>query len=162
MAEEHALRLARGAGGVDEPRDVIAVRVLEPSEYAGGRGRGMNGTHRSRGIWIARGATGTGRAALPAPPGSLVGVAPWLAAAMGLASPDASNADESAVTDARSSVRDGSLANWSEEKAAAFVPDGWASDFVAKAELAERALAGREGVAVEEHDLPEDLGGPDP
>ena len=57
-----------------------SIRTLAPEEFAGGRGRGMNGTHRSEGIWIA-----TGRGASEAPPPRLDQVAPWLAEAMGLA-----------------------------------------------------------------------------
>jgi hypothetical protein len=34
-----------------------ALRTLEDDEFAGGRGRGMNGTHRRTGIWIATHAT---------------------------------------------------------------------------------------------------------
>ena len=74
-----------------------SVRVLAPEDYGGGRGRGMNGTHRSRGIWIAN--PGRARATvapspashgatapdLAAPPARLSAVAPWLAQAMGLA-----------------------------------------------------------------------------
>jgi predicted AlkP superfamily phosphohydrolase/phosphomutase len=64
---------------------VPSVRVLRPEEWAGGRGRGMNGTHRADGIWIAAGPE------LPAhaPPERLSAVAPWLARAMGLAWPAA-------------------------------------------------------------------------
>ncbi len=69
-------------GGV-QGAGIPSVRQLGPSELAGGRGRGMNGTHRNAGIWIAVGPT------LPPPPGGLVGVAPWLAATMGLAWPTA-------------------------------------------------------------------------
>jgi len=36
--------------------DRAAVRTLADDELAGGRGRGMNGTHRAEGIWIAQGA----------------------------------------------------------------------------------------------------------
>lgn len=61
---------------------IPSVRVLEAADHAGGRGRGMNGTHRSQGIWIA--SAGADRA-LPPPPARLSRVAPWLAAAMGLA-----------------------------------------------------------------------------
>jgi predicted AlkP superfamily phosphohydrolase/phosphomutase len=65
---------AQGAG-------IPAVRVLGKDETAGGRGRGMNGTHRSDGIWIA---TGPGADRFDAP-SRLERVAPWLARAMGLA-----------------------------------------------------------------------------
>ena len=65
---------AQGAG-------IPSVRVLDPVDHAGGRGRGMNGTHRNAGIWVA---DATDRDA-PAAPSRLTGVAPWLAEAMGLA-----------------------------------------------------------------------------
>ena len=85
---------------------IPTVRCLPPAAWGGGRGRGMNGTHRSDGIWIAtaagagtRGGAGSGPGAEPdappcaathvdlldPPPVSLVDVAPWLARAMGLA-----------------------------------------------------------------------------
>lgn len=63
---------------------MASVRTLDPAEYAGGRGRGMNGTHRRNGIWIARPAA-RGAALPDAPPARLSQVAPWLAEAMGLA-----------------------------------------------------------------------------
>ncbi len=58
---------------------IPAVRCLPPEAWGGGRGRGMNGTHRRDGIWVA-----TAVAPDP-PPASLIDVAPWLARAMGLA-----------------------------------------------------------------------------
>ncbi|MCA9505753.1 MAG: alkaline phosphatase family protein [Spirochaetaceae bacterium] len=71
-----------GANGEGIP----SVRVLAAQDHEGGRGRGMNGTHRSRGIWIASAGAGADMGApLEAPPASLVEVAPWLARAMGLA-----------------------------------------------------------------------------
>ena len=57
------------------------MRRLDAAEGAGGRGRGMNGTHRSLGIWIA---VGPGSELLRVP-ARLQDVAPWLARAMGLA-----------------------------------------------------------------------------
>lgn len=66
---------AQGAG-------IPSVRTLPASAHAGGRGRGMNGTHRSEGIWIA---TAGNARAIPAAPARLSRVAPWLAQAMGLA-----------------------------------------------------------------------------
>ncbi len=36
-----------------------ALRTLRPDEWAGGRGRGMNGTHRPDGIWIESGIDGS-------------------------------------------------------------------------------------------------------
>ena len=68
--------------GGSQGAGIPSVRILEATEYAGGRGRGMNGTHRSEGIWIASAAD---ERALPPPPSRLSRVAPWLAAAMGLA-----------------------------------------------------------------------------
>jgi len=68
---------------------IPSVRTLAPDGHAGGRGRGMNGTHRGEGIFID-----CGPAQDPAserdPNGStlpprLAAVAPWLAQAMGLA-----------------------------------------------------------------------------
>jgi len=46
-----------------------AVRTLAPEEQGGGRGRGMNGTHRAEGIWIAAPAVVPGRDARAAIPG---------------------------------------------------------------------------------------------
>ena len=68
-------------------QDGTSLRELENDELAGGRGRGMNGTHRPNGIFIAN---GFGK--LPdsdASGFSLVDVAPTVLAAMGLpAGPD--------------------------------------------------------------------------
>ena len=61
---------------------IPSVRVLDRHDHGGGRGRGMNGTHRSDGIWIADALL----CVTPdAPPARLSAVAPWLAQAMGLA-----------------------------------------------------------------------------
>lgn len=63
-----------------------SLRTLEPHELAGGRGRGMNGTHRDTGIWIA---VGEG---LERGPASIAEVAGVLLSALGLesgAGPDA-------------------------------------------------------------------------
>ena len=60
---------------------IPSVRVLGREEHAGGRGRGMNGTHRGEGIFID---CGPGADRRP-PPARLAAVAPWLAPAMGLA-----------------------------------------------------------------------------
>ena len=66
-----------------------SVRRLADDELAGGRGRGMNGTHRPDGIWIALGegavaphAAGADAGATPLP--HLRDVAPTLLAAMGI------------------------------------------------------------------------------
>jgi predicted AlkP superfamily phosphohydrolase/phosphomutase len=64
---------------------VASVRRLEDDELAGGRGRGMNGTHRPDGIFIASEAEGLTGAA---PPRSLADVAPWLLERMGIAGSD--------------------------------------------------------------------------
>lgn len=61
---------------------IPSVRVLAADDHGGGRGRGMNGTHRGNGIWIADAQPGV---TPEAPPARLSAVAPWLAAAMGLA-----------------------------------------------------------------------------
>jgi predicted AlkP superfamily phosphohydrolase/phosphomutase len=58
-----------------------SVRTLEAGDLAGGRGRGMNGTHRRDGVLIASG-PGAPRALGAAP--SIEDVAPTLADAMGL------------------------------------------------------------------------------
>ncbi len=58
------------------------VRTLEDHELAGGRGRGMNGTHRPDGIWIA---TGAQAQRLGEPPGRLEQVAPRLLGALDVA-----------------------------------------------------------------------------
>jgi predicted AlkP superfamily phosphohydrolase/phosphomutase len=55
-----------------------AVRTLPPEEWGGGRGRGMNGTHRRDGIWIDAG-PGAGET-----PADLAAVAPWLLHHMGI------------------------------------------------------------------------------
>ncbi len=69
------------AEGGPDGEGIPSVRVLGASEYEGGRGRGMNGTHRGDGIFIA---CDPGLAALD-PPQRLAAVAPWLARVMGLA-----------------------------------------------------------------------------
>jgi len=103
------------AEGGAQGEGIPAVRTLPPRDWGGGRGRGMNGTHRNEGIWIATGLReGSGpapaseepiprigtqehgsdaragveagaRSALAEPPDRLSEVAPWLASAMGLA-----------------------------------------------------------------------------
>ncbi len=61
-----------------------AVRWLEAAELAGGRGRGLNGTHRPEGLWLA---SGPGAEDLPAR-AAIEEVVPTLLRALGLA-PDA-------------------------------------------------------------------------
>lgn len=58
--------------------DGAAVRTLADDELAGGRGHGLNGTHRPDGVWLA-----VGGATVPAP-ASIAGVAPALAPLLGL------------------------------------------------------------------------------
>lgn len=83
LDDGHGLSLVPTPWAEDGPAGGPSVRVLSPQEYGGGRGRGMNGTHRADGIWIARSAP-DGR--FPGgPPPRLSRVAPWLAQAMGLA-----------------------------------------------------------------------------
>jgi hypothetical protein len=54
---ELALEDGYGLSLVPTPRgaDAPALRRLDDHELAGGRGRGMNGTHRAEGIWIEHG-----------------------------------------------------------------------------------------------------------
>jgi predicted AlkP superfamily phosphohydrolase/phosphomutase len=83
---ELALDAGYGLSLVQTPwsdSNVAPLRDLEASEFAGGRGRGMNGTHRPFGIWIA---TGPGAREIDdAPEASLEDVAPSLMRAMGVA-----------------------------------------------------------------------------
>ncbi len=83
LDEGHGLSLVPTpwAEGGMQGEGIPALRILDADAYGGGRGRGMNGTHRSDGIWIA---TGAGIEAESAP-ARLSRVAPWLARAMGLA-----------------------------------------------------------------------------
>ena len=61
---------------------IESVRTLADDELAGGRGRGMNGTHRPEGILIATGEQSLAQsAALPA---SIVDVAPTVLDALGI------------------------------------------------------------------------------
>jgi hypothetical protein len=60
-----------------------SVRRLSDEELAGGRGRGMNGTHRPDGIWIAHGEHAAAPADATHP--HLRDVAPTLLAALGIA-----------------------------------------------------------------------------
>ena len=64
-----------------DPR-ASSVRTLRDDELAGGRGRGMNGTHLPAGVWIATGAAVDWLDPSPAP--SLDAVAPALARALDL------------------------------------------------------------------------------
>ena len=74
---------------------IPALRTLPAEDYGGGRGRGMNGTHRSDGIWIAKGPGAEAQTA----PTRLSRVAPWLAAAMDLAWTDEAHPERGADSD---------------------------------------------------------------
>jgi predicted AlkP superfamily phosphohydrolase/phosphomutase len=89
-APDIVVELALDAGyglslvGTDwQAADTGSVRTLEPFECGGGRGRGMNGTHRPEGIWLASG-EGAERLSTRADP-RLEDVAPTLLAALGMA-----------------------------------------------------------------------------
>jgi hypothetical protein len=62
-----------------------AVTLLSDSELGGGRGRGMNGTHRPEGVWIEH---GTGAPAFPSGHGALTGAAAAILRTMGVALDD--------------------------------------------------------------------------
>jgi hypothetical protein len=96
LDEGHGLSLVPTpwAEGGAQGEGIPALRILDAEAYGGGRGRGMNGTHRSDGIWIA---TGPGAFAEPAP-ARLSGAAPWLAHAMGLAWADEGDTVENGQT----------------------------------------------------------------
>lgn len=64
---------------------IPSVRTLAPDAFAGGRGRGMNGTHRGEGIFIDCAPDCAPEPNAPGLPPRLAAVAPWLAQAMGLA-----------------------------------------------------------------------------
>jgi len=66
--------------GGDQGAGIPSVQILGADERAGGRGRGMNGTHRNEGIWIA---VGPGALRHEAPE-RLTQIAPWIARAMGI------------------------------------------------------------------------------
>ncbi|UCE84891.1 MAG: hypothetical protein JSU66_11080, partial [Deltaproteobacteria bacterium] len=75
-----------------------SVRSLADDELAGGRGRGMNGTHRPEGILIATGDLELARSA--AAPASIVDVAPTILDALGIRS----DAERDGVSMAREHV----------------------------------------------------------
>jgi len=79
IAIELALHEGYGLSLVPTPwADAPAsTRALGSEERGGGRGRGMNGTHRRAGIWI------DAHGDLPQPPGGLAEAAPAIARAMG-------------------------------------------------------------------------------
>jgi len=84
-----------------------ASRTLEAHELAGGRGRGMNGTHRRDGVWIAAGGDASWRRAAPA---SIEAVAARVLEALGLehagaGGPDRAPLPYSAEEEARVAAR---------------------------------------------------------
>jgi predicted AlkP superfamily phosphohydrolase/phosphomutase len=79
---------------------IPSLRLLGVDEAAGGRGRGMNGTHRNEGIWIAVGPGSKGRGA----PERLTAVAGWIAEAMDLAWASRNAGDPKVDGDGRESV----------------------------------------------------------
>ena len=79
---------------------IPSIRILEADQAAGGRGRGMNGTHRSEGIWISVGSGAEDREA----PARLMDVATWLAEAMGLPWPTSLSADTDSPSVGRETV----------------------------------------------------------
>ena len=80
---ELALDGGYGLSLVPTPRGASApaVRTLEDHELAGGRGRGMNGTHRAEGVWIEH---GTGAPAFPSGHGTLAEASGPILAALGI------------------------------------------------------------------------------
>ena len=58
------------------------MTLLSGAELAGGRGRGMNGTHRPEGVWIEH---GTGAPAFPNGDAALADASAAILRAMGLA-----------------------------------------------------------------------------
>ena len=66
-----------------EDEDAPAVRELAEAEWGGGRGRGMNGTHRQQGIFIATGRGASREHACALAPASLADLAPLIAREMG-------------------------------------------------------------------------------
>jgi len=82
---ELALDAGYGLSLVQTPwtaSDLESVRTLGDDELAGGRGRGMNGTHRPDGLWLATGPGARELAAGTAP--ALADVAPALLRSMGI------------------------------------------------------------------------------
>jgi len=86
---ELALDAGYGLSLVPTPRrgEAPALRWLEAHELAGGRGRGMNGTHRPGGVWIEH---GTGAASFPSGHGALVDAAGPILRALGVSAESAS------------------------------------------------------------------------
>jgi predicted AlkP superfamily phosphohydrolase/phosphomutase len=67
-----------------------SIRTLADDELGGGRGRGMNGTHRRNGVWLAVGGSAASR---PAAPASIAGVAPLVLRALGASASEGDGAE---------------------------------------------------------------------
>ena len=80
---ELALEDGYGLSLVPTPRGAAApaLRRLDDHELAGGRGRGMNGTHRTEGIWIEH---GSGTESFPGGQGRLARAAGPILRALGV------------------------------------------------------------------------------
>jgi predicted AlkP superfamily phosphohydrolase/phosphomutase len=102
---ELALDAGYGLSLVPTPRGAGAasLRWLEADELAGGRGRGMNGTHRPEGIWLEHGGPG---ASFPGGRAALVDASTPILAALGIAADpaDASPARARAYTPAEEAL----------------------------------------------------------
>ena len=96
---ELALERGYGLSLVPTPWDEAggSVRRLREDELAGGRGRGMNGTHRPDGVFVAcagQEPAAPGEVTVGAPPRSLVDVGPWLLERMGIPWEPAEHGDD--------------------------------------------------------------------
>ena len=81
-----------------DPPSAGSIRTLEDDELAGGRGRGMNGTHRPHGVWIA---VGPGAPASTGDAPRLVDSAPTLLETMGIPWRDDAEPDGRVLSPAR-------------------------------------------------------------
>jgi predicted AlkP superfamily phosphohydrolase/phosphomutase len=105
LVVELALDAGYGLSLAPTPRvpGTASLRELASHEWAGGRGRGMNGTHRSEGVWIEH---GTGAPAFPGGAGRLVDASAAILRTLGLpvstapsapAAPPAATTEEEAI-----------------------------------------------------------------
>ncbi len=83
----------------EQPR---ALRQLDDHELAGGRGRGMNGTHRPDGVWIEWPNPGS----LVSPPGSIIETTARVLGALGLAPTQAAASSDAMAADSPSPYSD--------------------------------------------------------
>jgi predicted AlkP superfamily phosphohydrolase/phosphomutase len=83
-------------------RDAGSVRRLDDGELGGGRGRGMNGTHRPDGVWLAVGGNAAWRSDRP---GSIERVAASVLRALGVTAPSAPAPRDAAPYDAADEAR---------------------------------------------------------